>query len=195
MLRNHAQIVGVVGGVERHHGVVVDEVVEPARPHNKRGDDPLRMQALAAAGDHARLDKIDDAFREHLGVDPQISVIEKLLQHRVRNGSDAQLQRGAVIDQRDHLRGDALMDFGNRCAVHFNDRAVCLDMGIDDAPVDEGLTEAAGHLLVDLRNHVGCGGRGGLGDVHGNAEGAEAVRVWWRHMDQGDIQREDAVLK
>lgn len=61
---------------------------------------------LAAVGDHARVDEVDQPVREHLRVHAEIVLVEEAREHRVGNGADAELQGGAVR----HERRDVIAD-------------------------------------------------------------------------------------
>ena len=63
------RIVDVAEVEHRHGGVVVEEVVEPARAQGEPGDDLAVVQLLHLAGDDPLLDEVDHPVREHLGVE------------------------------------------------------------------------------------------------------------------------------
>ena len=86
--------------------VVVDVVVELARAEAEAGHDLAAVQRLARAGDDAGLDQVNDAVGEHLGVDAEVFLVLQERQQRLRNAPDAQLDRGAVLDQRGDVFGD-----------------------------------------------------------------------------------------
>ena len=109
VLADQRRVVGAVAGMELDERVVVHEVVEALGADDEARDDASGVDALAPVGDDARLDQIDDAVREHLGVDAEVVLVVEAAQHGVRDCADAHLQRRAVLDQRGDVLADGLL--------------------------------------------------------------------------------------
>ena len=89
-----------VGDVEHlDERVVVDEVVEPPRAHREAGDDLARVHALRSPVTTPRSTR-STTPSENISVwTPSRWWSSRAAQHRVGDGADAHLQRGAVLDQ------------------------------------------------------------------------------------------------
>ena len=57
------------------------------------------VQCLATAVDHAPLDEINHPIGKQLRMQSQVVLFRQAVQHRVRYGANAQLQRGAILHQ------------------------------------------------------------------------------------------------
>ena len=75
------------------------------------------MHDLVPVGDHAVQLQIDQAVREHLGVDAEFELVAEAPQHRVRDPADAHLQRRAVLDEVGDQLADGGLDGGFRRAA------------------------------------------------------------------------------
>src|SRR5678815_5718183 len=61
--------------------------------------------------------------------------------------------------------------------------------------MDETIAVSSRHIVVELRDHV-AGALGGCqGSVHANAETAKAVRIRWRNLYQGHVNRHRTALE
>ncbi len=98
-LANDERVVGVVGGPHLDHRVVVYEVQQTSRAHDKARHNPPWVALLARAGDDAALDEIEHTIGEHLGMHAQVAPVSERLERRVRNRADAELQGRAILDQ------------------------------------------------------------------------------------------------
>ena len=58
------------------------------------------------AGDDARGDEVDDGLRDDVGVDREVAAVDEVGEHLVRDAADADLERGAVVDEAGDVRGD-----------------------------------------------------------------------------------------
>ena len=148
LLADDERVVDVLGRVEGEQRVVVDVVVEPLGAHAEAGDDLAAVERLAAAGDHARLDQVDDAVGDHLGVDAQVLLVLEELQHRLRDAADAELDGRAVLDQ----RGDVLADLARCLASRLGRRALSMSgasaghQDVEVVDVEEAVAQRARHV-------------------------------------------------
>ena len=142
---------------------------------------------LGLAVDDAGLDQRQHAVGEHLGVDTQILVTHQLRQHGVRNGADAHLQRGAVLDQFGAVAADAGLDLVGLGEVRLDERLVVLHEGVDLRHRDHRLTERTGHVLVDDGDHVVGHLDGAQRSVDRGAERYVAVLVRGRHLNHRHV--------
>ncbi len=104
-------VVGEVDGPHLDHRVVVDEVVQPLRAHQERGDDLAPIAFLGGAVDDAGLHEVDDRVGEHLGVDPEVVLVHQRERRCGRDGADPELERRAVR----HELPDVFADPSARC--------------------------------------------------------------------------------
>ena len=144
-------VVGVIAGMELDERVVVDEVVEAPVPMTKLVTIRPGCTCLCRFVIDARLDQIDDAVREHLGVDAEVVLVEQAPQHRVRNRADAHLQRRAVVHQPRHVLADRVLDgVDGRRRMHVcSGRSVWMKAA-SAIERDERVAVRARHLLVDF---------------------------------------------
>ena len=146
------------------------------------------MDVLPLVRDHARLDEVDDAVGEHLGVDAEVDLVEQAREDGVGNGADAHLECSAVGDEGRDVRRDRGLDgVGIRRRV-IGHRPVRVDEGGDGAERHDRVAVRARHLLVDLRNDQRGGAGRGDGGVGRGADGAEAVFVRRRELQDGGIE-------
>src|SRR5450759_5621210 len=89
--------------MEFDQGIVVNETEKLLRPAYETRYDAIRMDALEPVGDRSGFEQLHHAIREHLGVNPQVSLLAQAEERRVRYRSDAHLQRRTVLD---HPRDD-----------------------------------------------------------------------------------------
>jgi hypothetical protein len=74
---------------------------------------------------------VHDRVGEHLGVDAKIPLVVERPGRRLRDGADAQLERGAVRDQRGDVLADAPLNLANGLLGIRVGRDVDLDRAID----------------------------------------------------------------
>src|SRR5215468_5076378 len=74
--RNHARLAGDLLGMahlidwkEMEAGIIVDEVVQPARSHAIAGDNTIAITRFAATCHHAGLDQVHDAVSDNVAMD------------------------------------------------------------------------------------------------------------------------------
>ena len=74
------------------------------------------VEALVRVGDAAGRDQVDVGVAQELGVDPELAAIAQEAAHHHRHVAEPELERGAIVDQRRDVRGDAARDVvGLRC--------------------------------------------------------------------------------
>jgi hypothetical protein len=144
------RIVGVVGGVKLEDRIVVNEVEQALGPQHEAGNDLVRVDGLPLVVDHARLNQVDHAVGEHLGVDAQVAMIAQQPKHGVGNPSDAGLQRGPVRNQAGDVARDGAMHAGDFVRLHFGQRVRALDDGVDLGHVEKRVAQRARALVVHL---------------------------------------------
>ena len=83
--------------------VVVQVVVELLGSHREAGDRFSGEKALLLVGDYALIAEVDDSVAEHLGVQAEILALAEQTQDCVWDLSDAELERGVILDQRGHM--------------------------------------------------------------------------------------------
>ena len=121
---------------------------------------------------------------------PEVVLVVQQVQDGVRHAADAQLQRRAV----GHQAGDVFRDaFGDvvRLADHrpLQQRLVVFDQIVDLVDVQEAVPQRPRHVRVDLGHQQFRRFGGRLGDVHGDAQAAEAVLVRRADHDQRHVDR------
>ena len=169
-------------------GLSCDPLVELAAAHDEGGHDLARQQRLPPPGDHAGLREAHHAVGEHLGVDAEVVAVAERREHRVRDRADADLERGAVRDQRWRRAGRSPRptsssgsggssgsgaSTGTRCAMR--------STWTNESPSVRGM------LRVDLGDdQIGRVDRGAH-DVDRDAEADVAVRVGRAHLDERHV--------
>ena len=148
---------------------------------------------LAPVRDDARLDEIDHAVGEHLGVDAEIVLVEQAPQHRVGDRADAHLQRGAVGHERGDVLADGVLDRRRRrrARVSCSGRSVWTNAvtpidGTSVLPCVRGIRSLIS--AITMRAVCGRGQRG----VDRGAERAVAVAVGRGQLQQRDVERDRA---
>ena len=89
---------------------MVHEVVETLSAHKECGYQLAPVQGLTLPVDDSGLHQVHHTIAEHLCVNTQVMLVVQFGQHGIRNGSDAQLERVAVVDQRGTVTPDSLLD-------------------------------------------------------------------------------------
>lgn len=92
-LANDEHIFGVVHRLHFHHGIVVDKIQQAAAAYYKAGHDFALVNRIACASDHTPLNEVEYNVRKHFGMDAQIATIGQLVQGRITDSADAELER------------------------------------------------------------------------------------------------------
>ena len=110
------------------------------------------MHGLEPIGDHAPFDEIDEAVREHLGVNAQVMLSGQPSKHGIGDRANPHLERGAVFDKpRDNLANASL----NWCftpARVLVRGAAGTDEGMHAIDGNRRRTMRSRHAVVDLGN-------------------------------------------
>ena len=184
VLADEVGVVDVFGGVEFEEGVVVDVVVEASRAHTEAGDD---------------FAVVDGFFAQVMAPHSIRSIIQSLnisvwmprsflsLRYSARACGMRPMPHSMV--QPSSTRRAMFSPMRRRTFVgfrdgDFDDVLVKGDETIDGVDVDEAVAEGAGHTGVDLGDDVFGVGGGGLDDIDGDAEAAQAVDVGRGDGDQ-----------
>ena len=178
---DHRGVADVLDRVEGEALVAADQVVQPPRAHRPARHHP--------AGDDARGDEVDDGLRDDVGVDREVAAVDEVGEHLVRDAADADLERGAVVDEAGDVGRD-LVGLGVRGLVDvLRERPIDGDERVDPIERDGAVPARARHGRVDLGDHAAGGEHGGTRDVDRDAEAAHAVLVGRRHLHQRDVDR------
>jgi hypothetical protein len=160
-------------------------------PRTNARHDLAPVQRLALAGDHAVLEELHHAVREHLRVYPEVALAAEVEQHRVGDLADAHLQGGAVLDQLGDVRADAARHAADRGgARQLQHRPVHLYDVAEPRHVNEGVPERARHAAVDEGQHRLGALRRRLRALDADAERAEAVLVRRRDVHERHVYRQ-----
>ena len=167
--------------VEGEALVAADQVVQPPRAHRPARHHP--------AGENARGDEVDDGLRDDVGVDREVAAVDEVGEHLVRDAADADLERGAVVDEAGDVGRD-LVGLGVRRLVDvLRERPIDGDERVDPIERDDAVPARARHRGIDLGDHAAGGEHGGARDVDRDAEAAHAFLVGRRHLHQRDVDR------
>ena len=178
---DHRGVADVFDRVEGEALVAADQVVQPPR-----ADRPARHHP---AGDDARGDEVDDGLRDDVGVDREVAAVDEVGEHLIRDAADADLERGAVVDETGDVRGDLVgLDVGGFVDV-LGERPIDGDERVDPVERDDAVPARARHRGVDLGDHAAGGEHGGARDVDRDPEAAHALLVGRRHLHQRDVDR------
>ncbi|MPM60402.1 hypothetical protein SDC9_107253 [bioreactor metagenome] len=124
---------------------------------------------------------------KHLRVNTKVLFISHILQHRVRQGADAKLQGGAVLNQRRHIAANSVRHLVNDAAAQLRQGSGHLHAIAQLGHVEEGIPHGPGHMVVDLgQNQLGVQG-GGLGAAHAHAQRHVAVLIRGRHGNHRNV--------
>ena len=148
-----------------------------AEPDNEARDGAVTVHLLVAIGDDATLEQRYQPVAEHLGVHAEVELVLEEGEHRVENGADAHLQRGAVV----HQGRDDVPDARRHVGLHgwraLDERTIREAERVYARERHHGVSMRARHAVVDLGQHergvVGGGHRG----IQARAERAVAVRA------------------
>jgi len=144
------RIVRAIAGVKLDERVVIDEVVEPAAADHEARDRSARMDRLARVRHRPRLDQPHDAVGEHLGVDAEIVPLLEPGEHSVGDPANAELQAGAIFNERGDVRPDSILDVAWRQEVVARQVAVGRRPGRHPVEWHGSVAVGPGHALVDL---------------------------------------------
>jgi len=179
----------------RNQRVVIEEVVQAPVPHDEAGDDLAGMHALLLPRDNPSLDQIDQSIGKHLRVDAKATMVAESRQRGVRDRTDAHLQGGTVLDQRGNVLPNLLLNGRQWRRLEQRQLFVAFDHCVKNIPMNQRFPVRAGHVLIDLGDHM-------LGrlyrrttDIDRYPETAVTVLIGWRHLYQGYIQRQDIASK
>ena len=128
-------------------------------------------------------------------VDPQVALVTQGERSRRRDGTDAELDRGAVRNEvRDVLADPPLhiADGPDRVLVW---RDVDLDCEIDVADVDEAVAEGPRHRAVELDDDRPRGADRGVHRLDGRAERAESVRIGRGGIHEDGVERQPPAIE
>ena len=92
-------MIHVIHRVKRYLRACGCKLIQPTGAKKERRHVFAPVQCLATAVDHAPLDEIDHPIGKQLRMQTEIVLIRQTAQHSVRNGTNAQLQRRAVLHQ------------------------------------------------------------------------------------------------
>lgn len=91
--------------------IAVAEPIGILRPENRAHDADAWRLGLETIGHDAPLDQVDQAVAKHAGMDAEVSSVGQVTTDGVGNGSDAQLERGPVVNKTGDIDSDRLGDF------------------------------------------------------------------------------------
>ena len=163
--------------MELDERIIVDEVVQLPRPHYKAGDDLTPVQGLFRVVNHAAFDQRNNAVAEHLSVDAQVIELGQVVQDRIGNGADPELQRRAVLYQVGDVPGDPAGQLVRFTLRSFQYGTISWHQHVDVTHVNEAITQHAGQLGVHFGDHHFGRLRRRLDDVRGDAVAAVSVFV------------------
>ena len=183
---------GIVSEVDRthlDHWVVVDELVQAMRPHDERGHDLAPIAFLGGSGHDPPFGQVDDCVGEHLGMDPQVAMVDQGERGGGWNRPDPELDGCAIRDEAGDMLPDPPLDVADDAHRHFIGGDVHLDGEVDCVDMDEALTECPRHRPVELHDDNPSGRDRRLHRLDGHAHGAEAMVIRGRGVDQDRVQR------
>ena len=163
------------GGVDARHGGVggdparvVDDLGAPhpdprvlVQPgHEARSTDRERRDDVAFVVERTRVVEVEDAVRDHLAPDAEAPSGGQSGDDRVRDGADAELQRGAGADPLGDMGSDALdLGRGRRCPVPPPGSRGRLEQDCVQVVGPElGVAERERHVVVGLGDDDSTGG-------------------------------------
>ena len=173
---DHPRVVDVADRPQLEGRVVVEEAVEAVGSEGEGADGLGAVEVLADAGDDARFDEVDDAVGEQLGVDAEIVVIAQRVEDGVGDGTDADLDRGAIGDALGDVGSDAHVQVAARRRCDLEQRSVDLAPAGDLGDVQLVAPERPRHLRVRFEEEPGSSDER-RGVVSGDPEAEVAVTV------------------
>jgi hypothetical protein len=164
--REHLGIAHAVDRLEHETRIAVDELVQPTRTHGPAGDDLAGTVGLADARDHAALDQLDEGLGDDVGVNAEVAPVGKVAKHLVRDASEADLERRAILDDARNVAGDSLSHCADRRVDVLDHRGLHGDDAVEPIDGHEAVTPRPRHVRVDLRDNHASGAQRLLGDVN-----------------------------
>ena len=195
MLADQIGVVDVFGRIEFEEGIVVDVIVKASGAHAEAGDDFAVVEGFLCAGDSAAFDEVDNPVAEHFGVDAEVFFVFEVFGQRLRDSSDAALDGAAVFDEAGDVLADAAHNVVGFRDGDFDDLLVKGDEQSMELTWMKAVAEGSRHAGIDLGDDVFGVGGGGLDDIDGDAEGAQAVDVGRGYGNKGDIERDSAAFE
>ena len=186
------ELADTLDGLKFESRVVIDKVVEPFRSHAVAGYDFARMQGLLPACDDTFVDEVGHGFRDHVGVNAEISTVVEVFQHFVRNPSEPDLQRRAVVDNACDIARDFLCTLFRRRMQVLDHGAIDHDKPIDRSEGNSTVSAGPRHGWIDLGDDPFGSAQGGRYQVHRDPQRAHAFPVGWGDLNQGHIDRNPA---
>ena len=144
------RVVYVSGAPQLDGCVLVDEVVEALGAEGEGAHHLGAVVELAHPVHNPRLDQVDQAVTDQLGVYTEITVVAEGAHDRVGDGTDAGLDTGSVGDAFGDEGGDGVVVLVHLRWRHLHQRPLALDEAFDLADVDLVATERARHMRVDF---------------------------------------------
>ena len=165
-----AGVVHVTHRMQFDCGVLVEEPVQTVGSERERADGLGAVESFADTVDHARLHQVDHAVGHEFGVDPEVLVTGERCHDRVRDGTDACLDRGTVGDAFGDERGDLAVGVAWRRGWDLDEWAVAAAPADHLRQVQLVSAERARHVVGDLEEE--------------SASPDEARRVVGRHPER-----------
>ena len=184
-----------VDRLEREQRVAVDQVVQSPGTHGEAGHDLVALARLPPPGEDALLQQRNDRVGDHVRVDAQVPAVGQVLERRVGDAAQADLQRRAVLDDAADVAGDLLDDLilGRRMDVLADGRRHG-HQTVDAVDVQHRVAHGPRHRWIDLGDDQTRLGDRRWDHVHRNAKAHVAVLVGHRHLDEGDVDANAPVL-
>ena len=183
----HLGVVGVVGAAQCKLGVAVRPAAHFLAAHQDAANAHAGVQALLRVGQHTGLGQGSDAVAHRTAVQPQVAVAMQRGQHGLGQVADAQLQRGAVLDQRGDMARDGLLHRPGRGAALFQWRMLGVDEQREIAGLQVHAAVGPGDGGVDLANHYACLLQRGGQVFLRQAQAVAALIVGWRDLQQHHV--------
>src|SRR6516165_4887322 len=188
VLSNHPRIIDVVRGPALYAGIVVDQIVGRRTAHRDIEDALAGVGSLAAVGDCAASYETCDAIAEQFGVNAKILPILECSRNDVRHPADAELHASTVLDHRQHLSGDALVDMGWTLSCRERDLGGVLHDGVYLRDVNHAGAKAAWQARIYFNNEPFGPLQPGKRVGAGKPKAEPAGTIHRRHLQQEDIR-------
>lgn len=135
------------------------------------------MERFAAAAEDARFGQGYEPVGEHLRVNAQVVLLGEAGEDGVGNGTDAELQRVAILDDVGDDFADGIFGWAAASVLGVAEGMVGGGVDVYFTHVNGALPVCPGHLLVNLGNDYVGRLDGGQGAVDRGAERTISVRV------------------
>ncbi len=145
------------------------------------------MQRFCAVVDHPTHHEIHHAIGEHLGVDPERTVVTKRRKKCVRHSADSELQGVPVLHKPGNVFSDRQGIFIESLSGKFRKLVIDLDRKVDRGRVYERIAVGSRHLRVHLGDNDGRGFERWLYDVHRHPERTEPVCIGRSDLHERDV--------